>query len=100
MELGFLALLGGLFLILVFIASCLISLKRVSSEDLSKEYLSIGLRELRVGVKKRLEAVEERELQLRKKLAHLDALEKAVEEKLEDPANQYLLNRDDLEDVV
>jgi len=100
MELGFLAILGGLFLILVFIASCLISLRRVSSEDLAKEYLSIGLRELRARVEKRLQAVEQRELELRKKLAHLEALEKAVEEKLEDPANQYLLNRGDLKDAV
>jgi len=99
-ELGFLVILGGLFLIFVFIASCAVSLKRVSSEDLVEEYLTVGLRELKGRVERQLRIVEERESELKERLEHVKALEKAVSEQLEDPASRYLLDRGDLKDAV
>ena len=100
MELGFLVILGGLFLIFVFIAGCALSLKRVSSEDLVREYLTVGLRELKARLVVQLRIVEERESELKERLEHLAALERAVSEKQGDSDNRYLLDRGDLKDAV
>ena len=75
-------------------------MKRVSSEDLAEEYLTVGLRELKERVERQLRIIEERESELEQKLEHVKALEKAVSEKLEDPSDRFLLTRGDLKDAV
>ena len=100
MELGFLVILGGLFLIFVFIGSCAVSLRRVSSRDLTREYLSVGLGELKARIEKQILNIERRELEMRERLRHVEALEKAVSEKLESSQNQNMLAQDDLKDAV
>lgn len=99
-ELGFLIVLGGVFLIFVFFASCLISLKKMSSEDLVEEYLSVGLRELKTQVETQLRSVEKRESLLREKLEHLKALEQIASEKLEKSSDLDLLRPEGLKDAV
>jgi hypothetical protein len=100
MEVGFFVILGGLFLIFVFIGSCAVSLRRVSSKDLTREYLSVGLGELRARIEKQIRNIERRELEMKERLKHIEALEKAVSEKLEDSPNQEMLARGDLKDAV
>jgi len=100
MEVGFLVLLGGLFLIFVFIAGCVFSLRRASSQDLAEEYLTVGLRELKSRLERQLQIVEERESELRRRLEHVKALQRAVSEKLENPQNRHLLSEEDLENAV
>ena len=100
MELGFFIVLGAVFLVCVFLASCLISLRKMSTEDLVEEYLSAGLTELKTQVEKQLQGVEKRESQLREKLEHVRALEQIASEKLENSTSIDLLQAEDLKDAV
>jgi hypothetical protein len=100
MELGFFIVLGGLFLIFLFVASFVASFKKVSSRDLAGEYLKVGLRELKARIEEELRIVEGRESELKERLRHLEALERVVSERLEDPVNRCLLLRGDLKDAV
>lgn len=100
MELGFLIILGGLFLIFVFIASCAVSLRRASSEDLAQEYLAAGLGALKARIEEKLRFIEGRETELKEKLEHLEALEKAVSERSAGCSESYELARRDWKDAV
>ena len=74
MELGLFAILAIILLLSVFIGSCLFSLKPIKPEELAREYLSVGLQDLNVLIRKQLQEVEERQLFLKKQLDHLEAL--------------------------
>lgn len=75
MQLGLLVVSAVILLLTIFIATCLFSMRPIGSNELVKEYLSVGLRELAKRLKKEIDEIEERECLLRTQLAHLEALE-------------------------
>jgi hypothetical protein len=82
MELTLFLTLGILLLVFVFVV--IFSLKPISSDQLAKEYLSIGLRELRARIEGELQEIEARKRLLEDQLAHLEALSEVAAKKVED----------------
>jgi len=75
MELGLLVVFAVLLFLLVFITTCIFSMRPIGSKELIHEYLSVGLEELNKQLNKEIAEIEERQELLKTQLAHLEALE-------------------------